>query len=86
MAGQTIAVKCFADGKPIANQYVMAGWQAGNRLSPQFSTRTDAEGVARIQLRAAGHWYIKFIYMQSASEPNLNYESKWASLTFEVKK
>jgi len=85
-AGQTIAVKCLTEGKPITNQFVLAGWQAGSRLSPQIGVRTDPGGIARFPLRAAGQWYIKFIYMEAAREPRLDYESKWASVTFEVKK
>jgi hypothetical protein len=41
--------------------------------------------MARIRLNSAGKWFIKFIHMTPLSEPNLNYESKWASLTFEIR-
>jgi len=51
----------------------------------KLTARSDAKGVARIRLAGAGKWYIKFIHMTPISEPNLNYESKWASLTFEIK-
>jgi hypothetical protein len=41
--------------------------------------------VAQVTLDAAGKWYVKFIHMVRATEPGLDYESKWATLTFEVR-
>lgn len=83
--GETIVVLCSLDGRPIANQFVMAGWESRDGKIHQLTTRSDAIGLARIKLRGAGKWYIKFIHMTPLSEPNLDYESKWASLTFEIK-
>ena len=84
-AGHTIAVLCLLEGKPIANQFVMAGWEPRGRKLYTFGTRADANGIAHIRLRGAGKWFIKFIHMTPLAEPNLNYESKWASLTFEIR-
>ena len=84
-AGQTIWVLCLLEGKPIANQFVMAGWESRGGKLHTLNTRADANGIARIKLRGAGKWFIKFIHMTPLSEPNLNYESKWASLTFEIR-
>jgi hypothetical protein len=83
--GQTIEVQCLMDGKPLANQFVMAGYESGKRESQPVSMRTDANGIARIKLKAAGKWYIKMIHMEPLREPGLNYESKWATLTFEIR-
>lgn len=33
---------------------------------------------------APGKWYVKFIHMDRATEPGLDYESKWATLTFAI--
>ena len=30
-------------------------------------------------------WFVKFIQMQKSTEKGLDYESKWANLTFELK-
>ena len=84
-AGQTISVLCLLDGKPIANQFVMAGWESRDGKLHTVETRADKNGLARIKLGGAGKWFIKFIHMTPLSEPNLNYESKWASLTFEIR-
>lgn len=83
--GGTIEVLCLLDGKPIANQFVMAGWESSDGKMHELNARSDAKGLARIRLTGAGKWFIKFIHMTPISEPNLNYESKWASLTFEIK-
>ena len=83
--GGTITVLCLLDGKPIANQFVMAGWESSDSKTHAINVRSDSNGLARIRLAGAGKWFIKFIHMTPISEPNLNYESKWASLTFEIK-
>jgi hypothetical protein len=46
--------------------------------------RADSNGVARVKLKGDGKWFIKFIHMTKLDESNLDYESKWASLTFEI--
>lgn len=83
--GQTIVVLCTLDGRPIANQYVMAGWESRDGKLHPLAVRADASGLARIKILGPGKWYVKFIHMTPLSESNLNYESKWASLTFEIK-
>ena len=83
--GQTISVLCLLEGKPIANQFVMAGWESRDGKMHELNTRSNAKGIARIRLGGAGTWFIKFIHMTPITEPNLNYESKWATLTFEIR-
>lgn len=84
-AGQTIAVLCLREGRPIANQFVVAGWESSDGKLHELNARSDAKGLARIKLNSAGKWFVKFIHMTPITEPNLNYESKWASLTFEIR-
>ncbi len=83
--GQTMVVLCTLEGQPIANQFVMAGWESRSGELHPLELRTDASGYAHVKLAGAGKWFIKFIHMTRLSGPNLNYESKWASLTFEIK-
>lgn len=82
--GDTLEALCLKDGRPIVNQFVMSGRESNERLIPAPNTRTDANGIARIRLAGAGKWYVKFINMTKLDDPNLDYESKWASLTFEI--
>ena len=49
------------------------------------SVRSDAEGIATITLASPGTWYVKFIHMVPVAEPDVDYESKWATLTFAVR-
>jgi uncharacterized GH25 family protein len=84
-AGDTIEVLCLKDGKPLVNQYVMSGREADGKVVAESNVRTDRKGVARIKLGASGKWYVRFINMTRLSDPKLNYESKWVTLTFEIK-
>ena len=57
---------------------------SGSRIA-QREVRTDAEGIARIPLATRGTWYVKFIHMRpvpASARDSVNYESKWATLTF----
>lgn len=83
--GETLEVQCLKDGKPINNQSVIAGVESGNRMSPEIHLRTDKSGKARFKLNSSGKWYVKFIHMEPLEDPGLNYESKWATLTFELR-
>jgi len=80
--GASLRVRCLVDGRAVANQTVLWG---GSGASAERSTRTDAQGVAQVTLDAAGKWYVKFVRMVRATEPGIDYESKWATLTFEVR-
>jgi len=84
-AGGVLRVRTLVDGKPAGNQYVLYGGRtpAGGRVA-QRSVRSDADGVARVQVGAAGTWYVKFIHMaRLAGDSTADYESKWATLTFQ---
>ena len=49
-------------------------------LYPLIAAAQDTGGEA-----AAGKWYVKAISMVPLRQSKLNYESRWATLTFEVK-
>ena len=82
--GDTINLLCTVDGRPVPNQFVMAGWESRDGILHYLSERTNGAGLASFKLAGAGKWYVKFIHMTALSQSNLNYESKWASLTFEI--
>ena len=94
-AGGWLRVAALVDGKPVANQLVVAGGRPprGGRLAER-RVRTDTDGIARIRITDGGQWYVKFINMvrvaggstpRPAGTPAFDYESKWATLTFEIK-
>lgn len=84
--GGTLRVRALVDGKPVANQFVLyGGTNDKNATIEQKSTRSNAEGVASIPLPQAGALYVKFINMAAVRGEAVNYESKWATLTFQVR-
>lgn len=50
----------------------------------EIQIRTDKSGVARFKLGDSGRWYIRVIHMVNVADEEIDYESKWATLTFEV--
>lgn len=83
--GDTLEVLCTLDGKPLDNQVVIAGWESKGVMASPVNARTNARGIARIKLSGAGRWYVKLIHMKPLADPKVNYESKWATLTFEIR-
>jgi len=81
----TLPVRCLVDGKPVANQVVLWGGEHRGTAVPQRSGRTDQDGVALIVTDSPGRWYVKFIHMAKGPQTGLDYESKWATLTFETR-
>ena len=86
---RVLRVKALVDGKPVAGQVVLSGGRtpAGAQIAAQ-TNRTDAQGVATIALATPGVWYVKFIHMvkmPAVPKDSVDYESKWATLTFAVK-
>lgn len=85
--GGTLRVRAVVEGEPVANQVVVSGGRtpSGARI-PQRTVRTDSDGVARVRVSSRGLWYVKFINMQrSAADTTIDYESKWATMTFAVR-
>lgn len=90
--GEELAVQFLKDGRPVADQIVYAspeGHPAHDEAGvhrEEVTTRTDEEGVARIEVTRAGRWYVRLIHMVAPEEdPEVDYESNWATLTFEVR-
>ena len=83
--GAALEILCLKDGKPLVGQTVMYGYEAGGKLAAESSVRSDGKGIIKIKMTGAGKWYAKFINMVKIDDPKLNYESKWAMLTFEIK-
>ncbi len=83
--GDTFEFLCVKDGKALANQFVMTGRDENGNLVTGENVRTDKNGIAKIKLVGAGKWYVKFIQMTRLKDPKINCESKWATLTFEIR-
>ncbi|HJQ64920.1 MAG TPA: DUF4198 domain-containing protein [Gemmatimonadales bacterium] len=83
--GDTLVLRCLVDGQPVAQQLVIAGGEHGGRAMQEVQARTDSDGVARFAIAASGRWYVKFIHMVPVGRDSIDYESKWATLTFELR-
>ena len=84
--GGVIRVRVLVDGRPMPNQLVIAGGRTptGARLAVN-KVRSGQDGVARVAIGSPGYWYIKFIHMVPVTGDSVNYESKWATLTFQIR-
>jgi uncharacterized GH25 family protein len=84
--GDELALRCLVDGKPMPGQFVLYGGRgAGESRIEGRSARSGDDGVVRVKFDRAGVWYVKFIRMVPLHEAKVNYESKWATITFEVR-
>ena len=83
--GDVLAVRCLVYGKPVANQLVIAGGAYGEEGIDERDGRTDATGIVRFTVESPGKWYVKFIHMEKTAEEAIDYESNWATLSFQVR-
>ncbi len=86
--GDLLPVRCLVDGQPWARKVVFAGGRRGTsdqRFQPQRLV-TDDEGRATVKIAGPGVWFVKLVAMREVTDPEANYESKWATLSFEVSK
>lgn len=83
--GGILRIRCLVDGNPVARQLVIAGGDGSAGVISERSARTDADGMATFRVDGPGKWYVKFIHMVRSPEEGIDYESKWATLSFEVR-
>ncbi len=81
--GATLRVRALIAGKPEADQLLFYGGRRTDGVPVrERSVRTDRSGVASVRFPSSGQWYIKFIHMVRVPRDTVDYESKWATLTF----
>lgn len=83
--GDALDFRVLVDGVPVPDQLVTAGYEDADGLAEEREARSDASGVVRFEVDAPGRWYIKFIHMAKSADADVDYESKWATLTFEIR-
>ncbi len=90
--GDSLEVLVLHDGEPAANQLVHASYAGyhshddSNAHREAITVRTDDEGKTKITLTQPGRWYVRLIRMLPAADKEADYESNWATLTFEIGK
>ncbi|RRQ47492.1 DUF4198 domain-containing protein [Maribacter algicola] len=85
--GDRIAFKLLRNGKPLANHTVhystsMPGQDAH---ANENSVKSNANGMVSILPTSKGKWYVATIHMEKKEGDVVDYESNWATLTFEIK-
>ncbi len=83
-AGEALSFRLTYENRPLAGTLVVAM----NRLNPseKQAARTDNAGRVRFRLRPGGMWMVKAVHMVPApAGSHAEWESFWASLTFELR-
>jgi len=89
--GDELGMKLLIDGKPVAGEMVYAsyndefGHASDGSAIDVYQTKTDKNGIVKIKISEAGHWYFRTVNLVKSTEPDADYISISASLTFEVK-
>jgi uncharacterized GH25 family protein len=85
--GVPISFKLLRNGKPLANQTVhySTAVPGQNAHDNENATRTNENGLVTIRPNAKGKWYVATIHMETKEDDDVDYESNWATLTFEIK-
>lgn len=85
--GDEISFKLLYLGEPLGNQTVHVSSRKGIDIKEgeETSLKTDMKGEVSFTIDNQGHWYIATIHMLESNEKNFDYESNWATLTFEIK-
>jgi uncharacterized GH25 family protein len=83
MASAPLRLRVLFEGKPLANALVVA-MQRDDPAATRMKARTDAAGRVTFALPKGGVWMVKSLRMLPApAGANVDWESLWASLTFE---
>ena len=84
------------DGRPLMDQLVYVGQahqaphqhdeeQTHDHRSHEHLLRTDKAGRVAYQFDTPGPWYLRTIHMTGHADDLIQYESSWATITFEIK-
>jgi hypothetical protein len=80
-----LPIALWYQGKPIEGVLVIAF--TADQPARRFQARTGKDGIVKLPLDRAGRWLVKAVHMipVPATDPAADWESFWASLTFEVR-
>ena len=80
--GGKFSVRLLREGKPLNGTLVVA--YADADPSQPLKGRTDDEGRVTFMLNHVGPWLIKAVHMERIEDDEADWQSWWASLTFEA--
>lgn len=91
-SGSKITFQLLKNRKPLAGQLVYVGNRAPSakpdahgHTHDDASVRTNENGEFTIEIDHTGYWYLRTIDMVESEDPNIDYVSNWATLSFEIK-
>lgn len=80
--GDEVSFRVLYQGSPVTNQFINVGHTGALNA---YQLRTDENGIAKFEITEPSDWYISLIHMQKVNAPDADYESNWATVTFQVK-
>lgn len=81
----SLPVRVLYRGRPLKGAVISAVWVNGNDRGSSVTAATDSAGRTKVQIDSTGHWKLHTIHMQRrADRSEADWESYWASFTFEV--
>lgn len=84
-AGGLLPVRVYLRGKPAPDLQVEAASSTASGSQTKIVGRTDSDGRIAIPIDAPGKWRLHTLYMEPCPSPTIaDWDSFWASLTFEV--
>ena len=85
--GDAVGFKLLRNGKPLANQIVhySTAIPGKDAHENENSLTTNENGLLSIRPNVKGKWYVATIHMEKLNGKDVDYESNWATLTFEIK-
>jgi hypothetical protein len=86
--GEELSFRVLFNGEPVRNQIVRvshAGHDASRGHADAYNLRTDEQGRATFLLSEKAVWYIALIHMEKLDDADVDYESNWATVTFQLK-
>ena len=83
-AGESLPVRVLFKGKPAPNLRVERAFVAAGRNARSVVGRTDRHGRLTIPIDSDGRWRLHAVHMQASTRADADWESYWASLTFEI--
>jgi len=84
--GDRATFRLMFNGKPLAGQgvHISSRNDGVNPFAKEIPSRTDEQGQVSFEITETGHWYVAAIHMVESPEKDVEYESNWATITFEI--
>ncbi len=81
--GGSLKLRVLLEGEPLSGVRLVGSRASGP--AREIVCSTDESGVADVTVTAPGRWYVRAIHMvRIEGDPEVSWESRWATLSFEV--